>query len=168
MMKKWYAVYTRGRHEKKVAREFEQRGIEHYLPLWHRKRKWSDRIKTVAFPLFPGYVFVRFTLEDYDAYLSILKTPGVVKLVAFQGRRPEPIPEEDIESIMRVCQSGLPYEPFPYLKEGQWVEIRRGVLKGVRGYIRRLDKNYRLVLTVDLIQQALSVVVPVEDVEPLW
>ena len=166
--RRWYAVYTRGRHEKKVAAQLAEKGIDHYLPLWHRRRRWSDRTVTVAFPLFPGYLFVHLNLMDAETYLRVLKTRGVVRFVRFNGHGPEPVPDEEVESVRRVCESGLPYDPYPYLSEGRWVEVRRGILKGIRGYIVRRDDNTRLVLTVELIRQALSVVVPIEDVEPLW
>lgn len=166
--RRWYAVYTRGRHEKNVAAQLERKNIEHFLPLWRRRRRWCDREKIIAFPLFPGYLFVHLDLSDVHTYATLLHTRGVVRLVRFNGYGPEPIPAEEVEAVRRVCESDLPYDPFPYLTRGRWVEVRKGVLKGVRGYIVRRDNNTRLVLTVELIQQAVSVQVPIEDVEPIW
>lgn len=58
----WYACHTRARHEKRVGKLLVQRGLESYLPMLVKERKWSDRSKLIEFPLFPGYVFTRFTL----------------------------------------------------------------------------------------------------------
>ena len=165
---RWYALYTRPRFEKKVANCLQRKGITTYLPLWRRVHRWSDREKEIALPLFPCYLFVHMDLQHYQLYLETLRTRGVVKFVRFNGHGPEPVDDEEVENVRRVCESGLPYDPFPYLTEGRWVEVRRGPLKGVRGYIVRRDNNTRLVITVTLIMQAVSVIVPIEAVEPLW
>jgi transcription antitermination factor NusG len=67
----WYACYTRARHEKRVDEQLAERGLETYLPLLARERQWSDRRKVVEFPLFPGYVFCRFTLDELHEVLTV-------------------------------------------------------------------------------------------------
>src|SRR5215467_14292092 len=60
----WHAAYTHARHEKKVAQQLEERGIEHFLPLYHSLRQWKDRRKELDLVLFPGYIFVRFATRE--------------------------------------------------------------------------------------------------------
>lgn len=138
-------------------------GIDVFLPLLERRSRWKDRVQRVQVPLFPGYCFARFRPLDR---LRVLKTVGVVGLVG-PGGEPEPIPDAEIEAIRALAGSRLPYEPFPFLTEGMEVEVIRGPLMGVRGRLLRKDREYRVVLSVTLIRQAVSVVIDAADVTPL-
>jgi transcription antitermination factor NusG len=95
--KKWYAVYTRARWEKKVAEILTRRKIENYCPINKVTRQWSDRIKIVHEPLFTSYVFVRIPEND----LAPLKqTDGVINLVYWLGK-PALIRDSEIDTIKR-------------------------------------------------------------------
>jgi transcription antitermination factor NusG len=91
----WYAIYTRTRWEKKVVRQLEEQGIEHYCPLVKEERQWSDRKKIILEPLFTGYVFVR--INDKDA-LSVKKVDGCINFVYWLSK-PAIIRHEEIEAI---------------------------------------------------------------------
>ncbi len=156
----WYALRTRSRHEKLVRDQLLNQGIEPLLPTVKRLSQWKDRKKEIEVPLFSGYCFVRF---GSDQRLPVLKTIGVVDLVG-GGRRPEPIPDEEIAAIQTLINSVLPYDPHPYLQEGMQVEVIRGPLQGVRGILLRKEKRHRLILGVRLIQQAAAVEIDVADV----
>src|SRR4051812_38379826 len=93
----WYACYTRSRHEKQVEQQLQQRGLESYLPVIPLMRQWKDRKKRVQFPLFPSYVFGRFTLKELH---TVLTTPGVSTIVRANGY-PTPIPERDIANVQK-------------------------------------------------------------------
>jgi transcriptional antiterminator NusG len=161
---RWYAVRTRARHEKKVHAQFADRpGIDAFLPLRERRSRWKDRIKRVQEPLFPGYCFARFRHPDR---LRVLKAVGVVGLVG-SGGEPEPIPDREIEAIRTLAGSRLSFEPFPFLAEGMMVEVIRGSLMGIRGRLQRKDREFRVVLSVTLIRQSVSVVIDAADVTPL-
>jgi len=95
--KKWFAIYTRPRWEKKVAESLSKHRIENYCPLNKVVRQWSDRKKIVYEPLFTSYVFVKVTEKEH---LSIRKTPGVINLVYWLNK-PAVIPEHEIETIKR-------------------------------------------------------------------
>ncbi len=155
---------TRSRHEKKVRAQLADRpGIDVFLPLLERRSRWKDRVQRVQLPLFPGYCFVRFRGPDR---LRVLKAVGVVGLVGASGE-PEPIPDSEIEAIRTLAGSRLTYEPFPFLAEGMAVEVLRGPLMGVRGRLLRKDRDLRIVLSVTLIRQSVSVVIDAADVTPL-
>src|ERR1700744_5000576 len=94
-LKNWYVVYTKPRWEKKVARQLEQKGIEHYCPLVRVERQWSDRKKIVMEPLFSSYVFVR--VEEQDS-LQIKKVDGYLNFV-YWLKKPAVIRNEEIEAI---------------------------------------------------------------------
>lgn len=157
----WYAVWTRSRHEQVVREQLERKQFDAFLPTITRWSRWKDRKKKIDWPLFPGYCFVRFDPADT---LPILKCSGVVSIVSFEGK-PAPIPEYELDSIRLLVGSELQYDPCPLIREGMMVEVVSGPLKGVIGRLMRKDtQKARLVLSVDLIGQAVSVEVDAADV----
>jgi transcriptional antiterminator NusG len=158
----WYAIWTRSRHEQVVREQIERKNYDAFLPTITRWSRWKDRKKKIDWPLFPGYCFAKF--DPADA-LSILKCTGVVNIVSFEGK-PAPIPAHEIESIRTLVSSDLQYDPCPLIREGMIVEVVHGSLKGVIGRLIRKGAHARLVLTVDLIGQAVSVEVDAADVKP--
>ena len=157
----WYAIWTRSRHEAVVRDQLRERKIEAFLPTIPRWSRWKDRKKKIEWPLFPGYCFARFDPNDS---LQILKCNGVVSIVSFEGR-PAPIEERELDSIRLLVGSELQFDPCPLLKEGTMVEVVGGPLRGVVGRLLRKDgARARLVLSVDLIGQAVSVEVDAADV----
>jgi transcription antitermination factor NusG len=158
----WYAIWTRSRHEQVVREQLEGKGVETFLPTITRWSRWKDRKKKIDWPLFPGYCFARFAAAER---LPVLKSAGVVSIVSFEGE-PAPIPEREIDGIRRLIQSDLQYDPCPFIREGSLVEVVHGPLRGVVGRLVRKGSHARLVLSVDLIGQAVSVEVDAADVRP--
>jgi len=157
----WYAVWTRSRHEQVVREQLLQKQIETFLPTVTRWSRWKDRKKKIAWPLFPGYCFARFNPRER---LPILKCAGVVTIVSSQGGEPAAIPEHEIDGIRQLVESDLAFDPCPMIREGMLVEVVHGPLKGVIGRLLRKNDKARLVLSVDLIGQAVSVEVDAADV----
>ena len=160
----WFAVYTSPRHEKCVERYLNQREIEHYLPLYHVRRKWSDgSIVTLDLPLFPGYIFVRINRTER---VRVLEVPGVVAVVGGTGGKPAPLPDTEIDAL----RSGLHLrnaEPHALLTAGQRARIRSGALAGMEGVVVRQKNGLRVVLTMDLIMQSVAVEVDGTELELL-
>ena len=96
---RWYALYTRPRHEKAVAEQLARRHVETFLPVREVLSRWKDRRKLVQLPLFPGYVFTRTTLARKRDVVSM---DGVVCMVNFHGV-PAAIPDEQIEAVRDIC-----------------------------------------------------------------
>ena len=159
-MPAWYAVRTRSRHEATARGHIAGRGIEAFFPTFPKWSRWKDRKKKIEWPLFPGYCFARF---DPGERLPILKVPGVVSIISFEGE-PAPIPEHEIDGIRQLVESDLAFDPCPMIHEGMMVEVMHGPLKGVVGRLMRKNEKARLVLSVDLIGQAVSVEVDAADV----
>ena len=157
----WYAVWTRSRHEQVVREQLERKGLEAFLPTIPKWSRWKDRKKQIDWPLFPGYCFVRFNGAER---LPVLKCTGVVNIVSFDGDI-APIPAHEIDGIRRLVQSDLQFDPCPLIREGMMVEVTHGPLKGVVGRLVRKGAHARLVLSVDLIGQAVSVEVDASDVK---
>jgi transcription antitermination factor NusG len=101
--KKWYAVYTRPRWEKKVADNLTRGRIENYCPLNKVMRQWSDRKKVIHEPLFTSYVFVKVTEKEH---LQLKKTDGVINLVYWLNK-PAVIPDHEIDTIKRFLNEHM-------------------------------------------------------------
>src|ERR1700735_5474934 len=157
----WYAVYTCANHEKQVAKQFIERHIEHFLPVYDAVRRWADRKKRIQLPLFDGYVFVRIGLQNR---IEVLRVPSVVKLVGFNGH-PAMLSAQEIEFLKNTLLPQLRAEPHPYLTAGRRVRIGRGALQGAEGILIRKKKASRVVVSIDLIARAASVEVETSDIE---
>ena len=157
----WYAIWTRSRHEQVVREQLQRKGLEAFLPTITKWSRWKDRKRQIDWPLFPGYCFARFSGADR---LPVLKCTGVVNIVSFDGDI-APIPAHEIDGIRRLVESDLQFDPCPLIREGMMVEVTHGPLKGVVGRLVRKGSHARLVLSVDLIGQAVSVEVDASDVK---
>ena len=157
----WYAIWTRSRHEQVVREQLSRKGLDAFLPTITKWSRWKDRKKQIDWPLFPGYCFARFNPGER---LPVLKCTGVVNIISFEGE-PAPIPEHEIEGIRQLVESELAYDPCPTIREGMMVEVTHGPLKGVVGRLIRKGTHARLVLSVDLIGQGVSVEVDAADVK---
>jgi transcription termination/antitermination protein NusG len=162
MSPSWFAVWTRSRHEHVVREQIERKHYDAFLPTITRWSRWKDRKKKIDWPLFPGYCFARF---DQDDALAILKCTGVVSIVSIEGK-PAAIPDHEIEGIRRLLETDLQYDPCPLIREGMMVEVTHGALKGIVGRLVRKGAHARLILSVDLIGQGISVEVDAADVKP--
>ena len=159
----WFALQIRSRYEKIAATLLRGKGYELFLPLYKSRRCWSDRIKELELPLFPGYLFCRFDPLDR---LPILVTPGVIQVVGI-GRNPAPVDDAEITNIQTAVQSGLPRQPWPFLQVGQRVKVKRGPLQGLEGILLDFKGRQRLVLSVTLLQRSVAIEVDGAWVDPL-
>lgn len=159
---RWFALHTRSRHEKSVGQILERKQIEAFLPLYETIRRWRNGDHRVQLPLFPGYVFVRIPLLDR---LHVLKIPGAVRLVGFDGA-PLPLGDDEVESLRRALSAGVKAQPHPYLTVGRRVKITVGALAGREGVLIRRKGNMRVVLSITLIQRSIVVEADAADLIP--
>ena len=152
-MHSWFALTAKPRHEKSAARILSIRGLEPFLPVYHAQHRWSDRVKTVELPLFPGYIFCRF---DYAHRWTVLSTPGVNSIIGFD-QVPAAVPDEEIDRIQTIVSSGLRAQPWPYIQVGDAIRIHRGALAGLEGVLVREKDAMRVVVSVDLLQRSVAV-----------
>jgi transcription antitermination factor NusG len=160
----WYATYTHARHEKRVAQQLAERGIDHFLPVYRSIRRWKDRRKELDLVLFPGYVFVRLAHAER---LRVLQLPGVVRFVSFNGQ-PATLPANDVEALRNGLLQGVRAEHHPYLTVGRRVKVVHGPLAGAQGILLRTKPNCRIVISIDAIMRSVSVEVDEQDVMPLF
>ena len=160
---RWFALYTRSRHEKIVQQELTKKGVETFLPLRKITRQWSDRKKIIEEPLFKGYLFVH---APFSERLTVLNTVGVVNFVR-QGSEPAEVAEKELLTIRRFLEENIEVDPFPYLKQGERVYVRSGPFRGAEGFVVRKDSHCRLIISLDSLMQSVSIQIDQACVEAL-
>lgn len=159
----WYALTVKHHHEKAVALALEGRGIEHYLPLYLSFHRSGGRMQSVMLPLFPGYVFCSFDISNRFPVLTI---PSVGSIVCI-GRAPATIAQSELENIETMICSNLSVTPHESLFAGQEVRIERGPLQGVHGVLVANKPNYRLVVSIPLLQRSVAAEIDIDWVRPV-
>ncbi len=160
----WYALFVRSRHEKTVENSLKSKRYNVFSPSYRTKRKRVDRIAEIEVPLFPGYVFCQF---NPSKRLPILMTPGVVGVVG-RGNRPEPVDDTEIDFIRTVTLAGRSVQPWPFLRLGQRIRMQSGPLTGIEGIFLRVQDEDHVIVSVTLLQRAVSVVIEKDSVSPVF
>jgi len=148
----WFALRVRSRSEDVAATFLGGFGYEWFLPRYKCRRQWSDRIKQLDVPLFPGYLFCRFNSRDR---LPVLKAPGVISIVGV-ANTPVAVEEAEITALRTLVNSVFPRQPWPYIQIGQRVRIEHGALRGVEGILLDFKGVHRLILSVTLLQRSVA------------
>jgi transcription antitermination factor NusG len=159
----WLAAYTRSRHEQHVADQLKLKDVEFLLPTYQHMARWSDRVKSYAAPLFPGYIFVH--VSDRER-VPVLETIGVVYLVSIAGK-PAVLPDLDVERLRSCALRPGDIEPHPYLRIGHRVRVKHGPFAGCEGTLSEKQNSVRLVISIDQIMKSVAINLHGADVEPL-
>jgi len=152
----WFALYSRPRHEKRLADLLNEKGIEAYVPMQKVLRQWSDRKKMVEEPLIRSYCFVR---ANPKWHFESLNTFGAVRYVWFSGK-PAPIPDKQINTLKILTGSNLDVEQVNCsLKPGEFVKVTAGPLIGTIGEITSIAGKNKIILRIDHLATVLSVTI---------
>lgn len=161
--RRWFALRVKSNFERTTALHLRERGYEEFLPTYTARSRWSDRIKAVEKPLFPGYVFCNF---NPSLRLPVLTTPGVLHIVGI-GKEPVPVDRRELTAVWATLQSGLLLRSWPFLQVGERVVVERGPLMGVEGVVTHLKGTYRLVVSITLLQRSIAAEIEREWIRPL-
>ena len=158
---RWFAVYTRYKREKQVAKHLQQKGIEHYLPLQRLTRRYDRKVKQVELPLINCYIFVRIVKSEY---VPVLETQDVLQFVKF-SRNLISIPPAEIDLLRRVVGELEEFEVNPAAYHpGDQVEVIGGQLTGLKGTLIEKRGQHRLIVALETLGYELNMEVRVEDV----
>jgi transcriptional antiterminator NusG len=149
----WVAVQTRPNYEQLVARQLTMQGHECFLPVSQSRRRWSDRVKTLDLPLFPGYLFCRC---DMSMRWRILSIAGVTRILGCGGM-PIRVSEEEIAAVQRLVHSGLACMPSSRWKIGERVRVQQGPLRGLEGFVMAVEEEPHLFVSVSILQRSIAV-----------
>lgn len=164
MEQNWFALSVRSRHEVVVHDALRQKGIETFLPFIKKVRQWKDRKTSVAFPLFPGYLFVSI-LPRPEEFMKVVKVRGSVTFISLVPGYPTPVPSEEIDALKIVLDSGAAFDVYPQFKEGARVRIKKGPLSGAEGILANKEDQQMFMVNVELLGRSVGVRVQAQDVE---
>jgi transcription antitermination factor NusG len=159
----WFALKVRSKAEGLTEGALRGQSYETFLPTYTECRRYSDRIRKVQAPLFPGYLFCRL---DPGQRLPILTTLGVQYIISFNGV-PAPVDESELAALKRVAFSNNAAKPWPYLRTGDVARIEFGALAGLEGQLIGEKGSDFLVLSVSLLQRSVAVQIDRAWVRPI-
>ena len=161
----WYAIWTRSHCERLVHDQLSAKGFASFLPeigLWSKRQ---GRLHVVPAPMFPGYLFVRHSMDKH-AYIEMQKVRGLVRILEDGWNRLTPIPDQEVEAVERVQQAGLPMFRHGAMHQGDHVRVTAGPLTGVEGIFVQDNGTGRLVVSVGLLGRGVAVEIDGTGVEP--
>lgn len=157
----WFVLKVRTRSEHIAVAALCHKGYDPFAPTFQERCRYSDRLKSVDAPVFPGYVFCRF---DPHERVPVLNSPAVEYIVGF-GDGPIPVPDDEIDAVRHAVSMGA--LPTEYLKVGQHVRIVHGALAGTEGILTRTSNGDHLVLSIHIIQRSVALHIAADLVEAL-
>ena len=158
----WYAIHVNSNCERRVGAALRSKGYESFVPLCVQFRNWSNRIRQVERTLIPGYVFGRF---DPERRLPILTIPGVAYIVGTRAG-PVPVDPSELAAISKIAASPAGAEPWPYIAAGQMVTVENGPLRGLHGRLISANNDWRVVVSISLLQRSVAVEVDRSWIRP--
>jgi transcription elongation factor/antiterminator RfaH len=165
LLRQWYVLHTRSRHESVVSDGLCKKSMEVFLPKIKVRSARRDRKAMIHIPLFPGYVFIKTDLHPHT-HLEVVKTAGVVRLLGtHQG--PVPVAEETIASLKIMVAAEMPIITGQRLQPGDRVMVVIGPFAGVIGTFVRYRNQGRVVVNIEALGQFAGVDVQEEDIEIL-
>ena len=162
-IKKWRAIYTKSRTEKKVSERLLLAGFEVFLPLNTEMRQWSDRKKKVRTPLLTSYVFIRVSQKELSDVLGI---PGVVAVLKYLGN-PALIQDHEIEYLKIACNGNDVHVVHQNLdlSKGTLVRVVKGAFQGLLATFLEERGKHRVLLHISALNQSIELTVPLSYVE---
>jgi transcriptional antiterminator RfaH len=147
----WYLIYTKPRHERRVAEQLQEKQINVFFPTMTRVKQWSDRKKVMQEPMFPSYVFV--FLQDLKMHYYSLGTFGFLKYVKF-GKDVARVPEKVIDSLKVLASHEQEVEVTEtHIHAGQKVVVQKGPLTGLEGEVLKHNGKHKILVRVSLLMR---------------
>jgi transcription antitermination factor NusG len=156
----WRVLHVFANHERRVAQHLSVRSLEHYLPLYTERSKWTDRSVVLERPLFTGYVFVRFSPHTR---VSVVSTPGAIRLLGEDES--DAVSVDEIDRIRDGLASGCLLRPHPHVSVGTPVRVCNGVFEGVEGIVTEFRHQCRVIIALSAVRQCFSLELDLGDVQ---
>jgi transcription termination/antitermination protein NusG len=157
----WHVLHTKSRQEKLLAADLKAMQIDCYLPLVRQVKYYGNRKAKVELPLFPGYVFLKGTLDE--AYQAD-RTDRVAQIIKVANQTHL---EWELTNLRKALEGDAILDPYPYLTKGIKVEVRSGPFRGIQGVVEDRLRMNRLLLQIDLLGKAASLEIDGALLEPI-
>lgn len=154
-MKRWLAVFTKPRQERRAVANLERQEFEVFCPMLRERRKRDGAIQWSTGPLFPRYVFAHID-PDAQSIAPIRSTFGCVDLVRFEGR-PATVPDVIIEALQ---QQPVEFEPASQFKAGEQLDVVDGPFAGLDAIYQCTRSQDRVAVLLEMMGQWRSVELP--------
>jgi len=164
--KKWYALYTKPRWEKKVSSVLDLKGVECWCPLKKTEKQWSDRKKIVEEPLFTSYVFVRVKETEKS---TVLMTDGILNFVYYVGK-PAVIRDQEIDTIKKFLaekDAVVSVQSLQSLDENTRIKVNHGIFMDTTGTVMTGGKK-KVYVRLESLDQVMIVEFPVNYLSPIF
>ncbi|ASZ13041.1 UpxY family transcription antiterminator [Chitinophaga pendula] len=161
----WYLIYTKPRHEKKVAIQLENRGVTHLFPTTSVVKQWHDRKKIVTEPLFASYIFT--FIRDSQEFYDVSDMDGVLKYIKF-GKEIAVVPPTTIQNLQILMSGDATMEVVATtFQRGQHVVITSGPLCGIRGEIIAYKGCQKILVRISIIMRHILLDVSPDHLQPV-
>lgn len=167
-MSNWYVLHVRTGEETDALTVLRKslpqaRGI---VPQKTMREKKDGDWKTVIRTIFPGYVFVYLEL-DTPSYYKIKQIPGLIRVLGNEDG-PSPVPEDEMQVVLRLARDGDPLGISEVYFEGSKVKVKSGALQGLEGQIIKVDaRRYRAKVNISLMGEPRIVELGINVIEKI-
>ena len=156
MKKNWLIALYKINEVKRVESNLLNQNFDFYLPKITIKKINSKPKEEV---LFPGYIFVNTSFENYSA---LKYTMGIKNIIKF-GDNISCISDEDIKA-MQIAEETSKIDPITsIIQVGQDVLISRGSLKGSIVKVCSLSSKERVEVLLSFLGSMRRVTIPEKD-----
>lgn len=159
--RRWWAVYTRARQEKALARQLLRYETPFFLPLIAKDRLIRGRRTRSHVPLFGGYVFLFGSEEERVRTLTTNRVSSILPV------RDQEQLYDDLSQIRQLIDSDAPLTIERRLTRGRRVRVKAGAMMGIEGTVLSRRGQSRLLVAVNFLQQGASVAMDDFMLEPL-
>ena len=155
--RKWHAIYTKPRHEKKALERLSINGFEVFCPMTITIKQWSDRKKKISTPLIPSYIFVHVNEKEKS---KVLEDPSVLNYIYWLGK-PAIIRDYEIERLKGLISKEKMQEfEIRQLNMGDKIDVNKGQIKIKNAIIKTISNNY---ITAELKELGMTIVLKKTD-----
>jgi len=157
MKKKWLIALYKSNEVKKVEINLLNQNFNFYLPkITTKKINAKPKVET----LFPGYIFINTSVENYSA---LKYTMGIKNIIKF-GDNISCISDEEIEA-MQMAEETSKIDPIAsQIQIGQDVIIAKGSLAGSIVKVCSLPSKERIGILLSLLGSVRRVTIPEKDI----
>lgn len=158
----WHVIHTRPRCEKKLAAYCERERIDYSLPLYRSVKRYRGKKVVFLKPLFPNYVFLRFS--DSEENVTLRRNKHVARILPVLDQQEF---DRQLNDILRALEFNVEVRLAPRIGVGMRVKIRSGPLRGMDGWVEQRSGTMEVLLRLDFIGQAAAVKVSADELEPI-
>ena len=165
-MYKWYLLQHKPNKQKIALENLKRQGFETFYPLLEKTNRTNSRFKNSFSPLFPGYIFVSFDIEDSN-WIKIKYTIGVSKIVGFNSI-PSEVPQDIILALQQKYQRSHELLSAKNIKTGVNTKILKGPLSGFVGKIEEYDAISRIKILLEFMGNQKRISIDVDKTDLIY